>query len=142
MIKEILNKYVVLGLNNGALVEGFAQAFDDTYLRVVELDNGITIVKIDDISFAKQIVQQQQPRMQQQQQQQPRYPAVERQYEIPAEQPMYVAGAGPTLQREASPLLDDNGFAAGLPAGTVTQDFPCRYPANGFEAIPHRRGGR
>lgn len=53
MIRELLYKHSLVGLNNGVVLEGFVQTGDEKYFKMVELDNSIVIVRIDDISFAR-----------------------------------------------------------------------------------------
>ena len=155
MIKDVLHKHAALGLNNGAMIEGFVQESDEKYFKVVEWDNNIAIVRIDDISFARLTSGGTQPA-------EPpgryyRYapdssgvqkpqavtdsgcrPAMERQIVEPQE--MRVPGPPPQPEFQ----LDEEGFAVGLPRGTTTTEFPFKAPITGKEVYeqPFVRGKR
>lgn len=128
MIKEILHKHAVIGLNNGTVIEGFVQDADETYFRMVEWDNNIVIVRIDDISFARLTAHSEPPlerfRPQPIQQVQQDQSIPIRPIQQPAEMPP------PTPQIHAV-QLDEEGFAIGLPRGTVTMECPAQAPIAG-----------
>jgi len=53
LIEHIKEKHVTLSMNNGQLIEGFVQSFDDNFLRLIGGDNSESIVRVNDISVAK-----------------------------------------------------------------------------------------
>jgi len=131
MIKEILHKHVVVGLNNGSTIEGFVQDADETYFRVVEWDNNLVIVRIDDISFARLTAHCEQPSGRlfrwQSAGGQPSQPAATQPPQSTVMQPdeVFAPGSPATVQ------LDEEGFAIGLPRGTATMACPSQVPING-----------
>ena len=53
MIKAVLYKHATIGLNNGVVIDGFVQASDERYFKIVEKNNNIVFTRIDDISFIR-----------------------------------------------------------------------------------------
>jgi len=122
MIKEILHKHVVVGLNNGSTIEGFVQDGDETYFRIVEWDNNLVIVRIDDISFARLTAHCEQPSGRYRPQ--------------PIQQPIPIQPVQQSVEIPLAPVmhamqLDEEGFAIGLPRGTVTAPCPSQAPIAG-----------
>lgn len=52
-MKEIVEKHVLLSMNNGHVLEGFVSRMDDLFLTLVEHNNQKVIVRVEDISFAR-----------------------------------------------------------------------------------------
>lgn len=139
MIKEILHKHAVVGLNNGSVIEGFVQDGDEAYFRIVEWDNNLVIVRIDEISFARLTAHCEQPaakfRWQSASAQVPQ-PAVTQQRQSYPPQSVIADPAedgfapGPPAPR-ATVQLDEEGFAIGLPRGAVTMECPSQTPIGG-----------
>jgi len=123
MIKEILHKHAAVGLNNGSVIEGFVQDSDETYFRIVEWDNNLTIVRIDDISFARLSTHSEQPDGQFR----PSWSA----HPVRPVPPVQPPAETPPVPTMHSVQLDEEGFAIGLPRGTVTMDCPSQAPIDG-----------
>lgn len=53
MKNEILNKFNIIVLKNGVIVEGFVSKINDKYLTLTESDNSKVIVKVDEIAMIR-----------------------------------------------------------------------------------------
>lgn len=139
MIKEILHKHAVVGLNNGSMIEGFVQDGDEAYFRIVEWDNNLVIVRIDEISFARLTAHCEQPvnrlRWQPAAGQVPQPAATQPRQSYPPQSviadPVEDGLAPSPPLSPAAVQLDEEGFAIGLPRGVVTQDCPSQVPIAG-----------
>lgn len=51
MLDSVLQKNVTISLANGAAVIGFVTEMDENFIKIVEPDNSITIVRKNDVSY-------------------------------------------------------------------------------------------
>jgi len=155
MIKELLYKHSLVGLNNGVVLEGFVQTGDEKYFKMVELDNSIVIVRIDDISFARLVsgdkksyvnppISSSQPAVQSggvideissdsnicpKTSSYPPHPFTRVYGPVKVYKPAPEQEAQTTV---VPPIeLDEEGFAIGLPRGATTMDYPFSKPSLG-----------
>lgn len=61
MLKKILEKHVTLSMSNGSVLEGFVSKINENYIELVEVNNKISIVNLNDISFARFGISENQP---------------------------------------------------------------------------------
>lgn len=61
MLRRILEKHVTLSMSNGSVLEGFVSKINENYIELVEIDNKISIVNLNDISFARFGISENQP---------------------------------------------------------------------------------